>query len=139
MDRNGKGFCFAIAVDFSSLPLSDSYFSSLLNYSCSGNFKVVEVQKVIGKKIYDVNSFTPTHLITVYSKLSPYGNLSVNLKNTIPSWIAETHSDHENDITTNVSQTFGFNHLIKGISDAYQFISSQDNIVTFNVEINKNK
>ena len=137
MDRNGQGFRIAIAVDYSSLPLSDSYFCSLNNYNCSGNFKVVEVQKVGDKKIYDVNSFTPTHLIVVLSKTSPYGNLSVNLKNTLPSWISETHSTNEYDIETNVSQTFGFNHLIKGISDAYQFISAQENIVTFKIEINK--
>ena len=137
MDRNGRGFGFSVAVDFTSLPLSDTYFNNKANYECSGNFYVVEVQKVVINNLYEVSSFVPSHLIHVHSKLSPYGALSIGLKNTVPLWISTTNIDSETNIETNSSQTFGFKYLIEGISEAYQFVSPQKNIVTFSIAINK--
>ena len=46
-DRNGQGFQFSFATDFSSLPYSDSYFQTTNNYSCSDdNYAVTSVTKI---------------------------------------------------------------------------------------------
>ena len=128
---------FSVAVDFSSLPLSETYFTNKANYECTGNFAVEDVQKVVVNNLYEVSTFVPSHLIHVHSKLSPYGDLSIGLKNTVPLWISLTNSDSEINIETNSSQTFGFKYLIEGISEAYRFVTPQKNIVTFSIAINK--
>lgn len=135
-DRKGKGFKFTFATDFSDLPFSDSYLQSTENYSCSNNFRVLNVFTV-DKKIYEVESFTPSHFITVFTDRSPFCDLKVSLKNVVPNWINETNTNSETDIRKDTSHTFGFEFLINAISDAYQYKNKEKNIVNFNFEITK--
>lgn len=137
-DRNGQGFQFSFATDFSSLPYSDSYFQTTDNYSCSNdNYKVTSVTK-IKKKIYEVTSFTPTHLITVFTDRSPFCKLQVSLNNVIPKWINETNTNSETDIREDTSHTFGFKFLTKAISEAYLHKNKSKNIANFTFEIKRN-
>lgn len=136
-DRNGQGFQFSFATDFSSLPYSDSYFQTTNNYSCSDdNYKVTSVT-VIKKKIYEVPAFTPTHLITVSTQNSPYCELNISLKNVVPIWIINTNSDNESNIKSDTTQTFGFKFLTNAISEAYSYKNKDKNIANFTFEINK--
>jgi len=136
-DRNGQGFQFSYATDFSSLPYSDLYLETIENYSCSDdNYEVVSVTK-IKKKIYEITSFIPTHLITVSTQNSPYCELSVSLKNVVPIWIVNTNSDNESNIDNNTTQTFGFKFLTNAISEAYLYMNRENKITNFTFEIIK--
>lgn len=133
LDKFSHNLQFDIAVDYSSLPLPESYLSLPANYSCSGAFQVKDI-KPITSVVYGV-SFKPTHMITLFTNSTPYGILEINLKNVIPAWINETHAEDETNIRQDTSHTFGFKYLTDGISSAYQYISGGKDIGTLKVEI----
>jgi len=135
-DRNGQGFQFSIAVDYSSLPFPDIYYKSKENYTPSGTYKIVDVYTPT-KKIHDVISFNPSHLITIQTASSPYGTIELTLKYVIPSWIAETNAETESGIVGDVKHTFGFKYLTDAITEAYQYKNKEQNIATFKMEILK--
>ena len=132
-DRNGQGFQFTVAVDFSTLPFPDSYYLSAANYETEGKFEVSEVRKAV-KKIHGL-SFTPTHLISVKTMKNPAGKMSLSLASRIPGWISETASEDEEAIGTDVSHTFGLNYLTDAITDAYRSVTEERHLATFTVEI----
>jgi len=135
-DRNGRGFQFSIAIDFSSLPFPDMYLKSKENYKITGNYSIVDIYQPI-RKIHEVTSFNPTHMITVSTASSPYGNLELTLKYVIPSWISETDSNTENNIDNDTTHTFGFKYLTDAITEAYKYKNQEQNIATFKFEILK--
>ena len=132
-DRNGEGFRFSIAVDYSSLPFPESYVTSSTNYTVNNNYSIVSIKK-IAKRIFAV-PFPATHLITVQTKSNPLGMLSVSVKNNVPSWIATTDSNTEANIQTDTKHTFGLKYLTKGIIEAYESMSNDQNIANFKIEI----
>jgi len=133
-DRNGQGFQFSFATDFSILPFTDSYFEDAQNYSPNNNYNVSSITKV-DKTIYAVTTFKPTHLITVTNLKSPYGELNVILKNVTPDWIVGSHTDEESDIKSNTTQTFGFKFLTDAISEAYAYKNKEKLVTQFKFEI----
>lgn len=136
VDRNGGGFQFTVGVDFSSLPFSTSYFNSKSNYECSCGYEVVKVSEV-DKKIHEIDSFTPTHLITVRNSKSPYCKLKVLLINQVPDWINTTSIDEENNILGDAEHTFGFRFLTGAIDQAYSHINKGKSIADFHFHIAK--
>jgi len=136
-DRNGQGFQFTIATDFSTLPFSDSHLNLISNYSCSNtSYSINNVCGVGDLKLYGLN-FTPTHLITAQTLKSPLCQLDISLLNTVPNWIENTNSDDEKNIVGDTSHTFGFKFLTNAISEAYQYKNKEANIVTFKFELIK--
>jgi hypothetical protein len=135
-DRNGHGFQFTIAVDYSLLPLSDNYLKLKENYIMNSNFSIVNIVKPV-TKIFEVTKFTPTHLITVHNTNAPNGVVELNLKYNIPPWISETNIDQEDNIESDASHTFGFKYLTNAITEAYEFKNNKKNIATFKFEISK--
>jgi hypothetical protein len=136
-DRNGQGFQFSFATDFASLPYSDSYIQTTNNYLCSDDNYIVTSVTKIKKKIYEVTSFTPTHLITISTQNSPYCELNVSLKNVVPIWIINTNSNDESNIKNDTTQTFGFKFLTNAISEAYSYKNKEKNITNFTFELIK--
>jgi hypothetical protein len=124
-------FQFAFAVDFSTLYfLSDSYLTTIENYSCSNsNFIISKVEK-LSKKIPGVEG---TYLITVFTDKNPLGDLQIVLKNVMPGWILGTNIDEE--IQIDDTHTFGFKSLIDAISEAYEYQNNGKNLATFNIVI----
>jgi len=135
-DRNGQGFQFSIAVDYSSLPFPDAYYKAKENYTPTGTYKIIDIYTP-SKKIPDVTTFNPDKLITIGTSSSPYGNIELTLKYTIPNWITETSSDKESGIIGDTKHTFGFKYLTDAITEAYQYKNKQQNIATFKFEILK--
>jgi hypothetical protein len=131
-DRHGAGFQFSIAVDFSPLPFSDSYLRSLNNYNSNLSYSVVKIES-IKTKIKEVTTFVPTHIINVYTSKNPCGNLKIDLKNEIPSWITETNIDTEDQI--DCSHTFGFRSLINAISEGYYTLDKDKDITSLKFDI----
>jgi len=125
-------FQFTFAADFSSLPFSDSYLTSIGNYDCPySNFKVVKVVKIT-KKIPGV---TGTHLLTVFTNKNPVGDLVIILKNLTPDWVMETDTENEEPIDN--AHTYGFRQLIDAIGKAYEYKNNGKNPATFKVAISK--
>lgn len=136
-DRNGQGFHFTLAADYSALPFSDSYLTSIDNYtSNNSNFTIKTVSGIGNVKLYGLN-FMPTHLITVGTNRSPLCQLDISLQNTIPNWIEDTNIDDESNIIGDTSHTFGFKFLTNAICEAYQYKNKESNIVTFKFELIK--
>lgn len=135
-DRNGKGFQFSIAVDFSSLPFPDAYYKTKENYKPTGTYNIIDIYSP-SKKIPDVTTFNPTHLITISTSSNPYGNIELILKYIIPNWITETSLDNESGIFGDTKHTYGFQYLTDAITEAYQYKNKQQNIATFKFEILK--
>jgi hypothetical protein len=133
-DRNGQGFQFSIAVDYSSLPFPDAYYKAIENYKPSGTYKIVDISTP-AKKIHEVTTFSPSHLITLSTLSNPYGNIDLTLQYIIPTWITQTNSDNETGIAGDATHTFGFKHLTDAITEAYQYKNKQQNIGTFRIEI----
>jgi len=135
-DRNGQGFQFSFATDYSTLPYTDSYFEKTDNYLATENYDVTAIEKV-DRKIHEVTSFTPTHLITVFTAANPYCELSISIKNEVPTWIVNTNSEGESNIKSDTTQTFGFKFLTDAISKAYKYKNREKYIAEFTIEINR--
>lgn len=131
-DRKGKGFQFTIGVDFSSLPFSDHYLTSIENYICSNpNYSISSIVR----NTQNIPGFQGTHLIAVFSDKNPVGNVEINLKNEVPNWIKETDTDDETSIDE--THTYGFQFLTEGITDAYASIQPDKKLATFKIQIKK--
>ena len=136
-DRNGQGFYYSVAVNYSDLPFSETYLTSTSNYTCNNsNFSIRNVSSIGDVKLYGLD-FEPTHIITVGTERSPHCQLEISLLNKVPSWIENTNSDDEGNIIKDTTHTFGFKFLTNAICEAYQYKNKESNIVTFKFELIK--
>ena len=53
----------------------------------------------------------------------------------MPGWITKTGTDNDCEINGNETQTYAFDELIKGISNAYKEINNSDEYTNFNIQI----
>ncbi len=136
-DRNGQGFQFSIAVDFSDLPFPDNYYKTKENYKLNNNYKIIDIE-TLSNNIPGVTNFVPSHLITISTSSNPNGNIELVLQYNIPTWLTQTNSDDENNIKDDSTHTFGFKNLTEAITEAYQYKNKQNVISTFNFEIQGN-
>ena len=122
-----NGFVLDFVADIKSLPLPTSYLYNKENYATSDANYVVDT-------IFESND--KTHIRFRGQKIKA-GNVSVYLKNNLPSWVMQ-HSmdDPEWDIRNigNENRTYGLQALIEGVRDAKT--STSDNYVTFKFKIN---
>ena len=134
---NGE-FQFTFAADFSTLPFSSSYLTSISNYIINNNNNYI-ITNAFEKTDETLSGlkFSPTHLITVQTKNNPYSQLNISLINKIPSWIERTNSYDESNIKDDTEHTFGFEYLTNGISEAYQYKNKEASIATFKFELKK--
>lgn len=134
--RHGE-FQFSIAVDYSSLPFSESYLTLAENYNCNNlNFKVMKIEKIKDNQKHEVTSFSnPTNIIAIYTDKNPSGLLEIVLKNEIPTWIKASDIDNEKYIDD--THTFGFKFLTDAISEAYSHKNSDKKLAKFKIEISK--
>ena len=133
----GFGFQFSFAVDYSSLPFSNSFLESWDNYSCNQDYTLIKPIIKPSKKILGLD-FNPTHLITVFSDKSHYGNIEIVLKYGIPDWIRETNSTDENSINQDTLHTFGFEALTNAITETYQYEAQTQKLAIYKFQILKN-
>ena len=72
----------------------------------------------------------------VKAKFNFTGDLVINLENNIPSWIPNTGTENDCDITGNTNQTFAFDKLMTGISKAYSKINKSEDYFKLKLSIN---
>lgn len=134
-DRNGKGFQFTIAVDYSGLPFSNTYLTTTSNYFVNhSKFSIQKISRIGDIKLYGLN-FTPTHLITIATNENPICQLEISLKYMLPDWIEKTNIDTERNIIGDTSHTFGFKFLTDAICEAYQYKNKESYIATFQFDL----
>ncbi len=122
-----NGFVLDCVADIKSLPLPVSYLYNKENYATSDANYVVDT-------IFESNG--KTH-IRFRGQMIKAGNVSVYLKNGIPSWVKDySMNDPEWDIRNlgNENRTYGLQALIEGVLEAQTAISYK--YVTFNFKIN---
>jgi len=136
-DRNNT-FQFSVAVDFSSIPVTEDYLISPENYSVSNNFNVVDVSPINqSMNLGTASNINPTHLITLRTNDRPSGDITISLINQVPTWIEESHLDDDSDILNNTDKTFGFKYLTDGIIEAYKHVSETEHLVTMSIRLER--
>ena len=135
-NRN-REFSFSMAFDFSGIPVASEYFFNKNIYENNLNYEITEI--TTPDKINPlsraglVDSYT--HVVTFNKTGYPCGTMNLNIKNSVPDWIEKTNMDDDDDIIGNTSQTFGFKHLIDGITNAYKKVNKKEYITQFEIKI----
>lgn len=134
--KNNK-FSFSVAVDFSNIPLSERFLQDKLNYSISNssNYIIEEINKINDTQKDQIFLKTATHIITVSTNGFVAGKLNLKLNYGLPKWITETNADNETNL--NDGKTYGFQHLIKGMDDAFEFINKDHTLPEIKITITK--
>ncbi|MGK0446401.1 MAG: hypothetical protein ACJA2M_000169 [Polaribacter sp.] len=138
--NNRNEFTFSLAFDFSKVPYNDEYFNNTAVYSNDLGYSVTEVSSsnnldATSQIGLDINKYK--HIVTFSKTGAPWGAMKVSVKNIVPKWIQDTNIDDDSSIKENTSQTFGFKHLIDGISDGYNFVNNTEDVANFNIKINR--
>jgi hypothetical protein len=122
----GKGpFMFSVGVDFSGLPLSDSYLLHPENYVLKDKDYALSISKISKD-----SRFTHLLTLTLNNKIAQPGqkNMEITLHQDFPSWI-EKDTDLEGlDINSkgNMRKTYGLKYLLEGIYEAYTYNKNVD-------------
>lgn len=133
LDKRKKRFQFSVAVDFSEIPVEENYLSNLSNYKIDPNpggfYEVVSVEptenvniKDVDKKIINSESAVATHIITIATNKVKSGShpMGLALLKQLPTWIAESSVDNDQDIAQMEGKTFGFKYLVEGVNDGFK-------------------
>jgi hypothetical protein len=124
---------FGVAVNYDGLELPQSYLIDVNNYKNTSDLDF-HITSVVAKNT-EVNGNNYTHIITLQGIKSIYGNLTFVFENNMPGWITKTGTDNDCEINGNETQTYAFDELIKGISNAYKEINNSDEYTNFNIQI----
>jgi len=140
---------FAIGIDYSGISIPNSYLIEKNNYKIGGTteFDIEDIKTVKTlsqtsrtlleiQRVNKINNIKLSHLITVKAKFNFTGDLVINLENNIPSWIPNTGSENDCDITGNTNQTFAFDKLMTGISKAYSTVNNSDDYLILELSTN---
>ncbi|MDE5886013.1 MAG: hypothetical protein K2H46_00315 [Muribaculaceae bacterium] len=140
------GISIPIAVDLSGIPLSESYKKnkSLYDVESSTGFKIASIRSLANDadcadKVKDRLSGA-THLIILESDEKPKNEtVKISLAYRLPSWIAESSTDDDTDISKEEfdSTTFGLESMMKGIFAAYVPDGSRCSILDLEFTVKK--
>jgi hypothetical protein len=116
---------FSVGVDFSGLPLSDSYLLHPENYVLKDKDYALSISKISKD-----SRFTHLLTLTLNNKIAQPGqkNMEITLHQDFPSWI-EKDTDLEGlDINSkgNMRKTYGLKYLLEGIYEAYTYNKNVD-------------
>lgn len=160
VEDNGRGattFQMAIAVNLSSLAVTNNYIADITNYELKNDdYSLVEIGEIEDENIVFSNGekhpisktdlshmpFNATHAFVFQSTTPNSGYLNFRLKNNIPSWVKESSLIDDTDLTTNQekqNKTFGLNYLINGISEAYLQATKKVSYFDIDISIQKSK
>lgn len=141
-------FKFTIAVDFSELPDQKIVLNSS-NYNVIGDFKIASIQKrtddfintnFSSGAINKVKQSKATHFIIIESTQPNFDKkLAVQLTNKKPSWISNSSTENDINISNSSLTTFGFNYFVDGIYEAYKLKNNNTNndFLSLNFTLNK--
>lgn len=134
---------FSVALDFTDMPFSMSYFDQQGIYTNDLGYKVTSVvrKKDLSKREQQSaqNNVRDhfSHVVTMECSKSPWGTMHLCVENKTPQWVDKTHDDNDQDIVGDTDHTFGFKYLVEGIDLAYKKVNKSANIAVYDIQINK--
>ena len=145
---NERYLQFAIAIDYSKTSIPDSYLLDKKNYKIDGEtkYEIEDVKTVESipkstrtykalEKINIKEGLNLSHLIIVKAEIKYIGELEIKLDNNLPSWIKTTGLENDCEIKNNKEQTFAFDKLMTGISEAYNKVNNRDEFLKLTLNI----
>tara|TARA_R110002051_G_scaffold274139_1_gene334889 strand:+ start:9766 stop:11238 length:1473 start_codon:yes stop_codon:yes gene_type:complete len=160
VEESGRGdtaFQMAIAVDLSSLAVTNNYITNITNYELENDdYTLFEIASIEGEDIVFKNGEEQpislsdlTHLpslathVFIFQSTNPNSkNLRFRLRNNIPQWVKESSLIDDTDLTINTNKqnkTFGLDYLINGISEAYLQATKKVSYFDIDITIEKPK
>lgn len=146
-EKNNRGgdkyLQFAIGINYNKLSLPNSYLLDKNNYEINNGYTIENIKAIESlsgnktlKAVERINkNITISHLITVRAKKNITGELEIQLKNNLPSWIENSGVENDCAIKNNTDQTFAFDKLMNGISRAYSRVNIGDEYFEFKLKI----
>lgn len=145
-DTKGQ-FGFAVAVDFSDVPLPEEQMLNPANYQVTGEdyslYDIVKIDSQLDQKIVgylngiqaNMTGVQFTHILLLKTSGRFLQSFSVDLYNPTPDWIVNTGIDDDSAIQGNTSQTFGFDKLTAGILNAYDQVNKTDKVLSLHLNV----
>ena len=143
---------FTVLLNLKNFPLSDEFITDPSNYELNNSefkikniglkkdreiaFKNGKTIKISGADLIPIAGENFTHAVQFAAEGMVSDNLHFALKKKIPAWVSNIHSADDHNIQSDSleqTKTFGFGHLIEGVSNA--FIQNGNNDYYFNIEI----
>lgn len=124
-------FQFSVGVDYSSLPLTESYLMDASNYQISDPY-TLQVQK----------SSHPgfTHILRVQTRDLRPGSVQISLQNNLPGWVQDYNLYDDTDILSpdQAEKTFGIKYLFTGAHQGYLWHPAySENYFNINIQVNR--
>jgi hypothetical protein len=140
--RGEEGLRFALGVDLSKYPVTETYARNPDNYHIEGpeeeNWRVTEILSLAdGLSDRDqrlVGTTQPTHLIMLEADdvESKSSTINVQFRNRKAAWLVRTYTDDDSEAVINevADRTFGFAYLSDGIWSAYHGPAAEQRFFT---------
>lgn len=149
--RDTDDFRLAVAVNLSSIPVSEDYLLDKSNYKLnSKDQSISDIGLIGGNKIsfgteqinikpLDIPRITNcTHVLVFTSKKSTLDDINFSLEKNLPQWIDEFSIKDDRDIKTNKDnqlKTLGFSYIAQGIFQANKQIGQNNNYFNINIPV----
>ncbi|GAA4242780.1 hypothetical protein [Winogradskyella damuponensis] len=157
--NQGSSVQLAVSINLDDIPISEDYLVDLENYTLNNNkIKILDVGKIDDNQIRlkdgTLKNINPsdisrtessTHVLLLSLPNTYNGNIEITLDKNIPNWVDNVSvkpREDDRDIETNVlkqSQTFGFKHIVEGISEAQKTSGNSNKYFQITLKINQEK
>jgi hypothetical protein len=131
IERGGRDnkFRIKLGVDFSKLPISETYINDRSNYVLSKGYTIESISPT------DKNNFT--HQLILVAEKPQTGMVKVSLKKQFPVWVSASNLDSDSNLSIDAltGKTFGIRYMLGGIYDAYDQYTHSPNYFTFSISV----
>lgn len=124
-------FQFSVGVDYSSLPLAETYLMDAANYHVSDPYTL---------QVHKSNHPGFTHILRVQTSDLRTGGVLIRLKNNLPGWVEAYNLYDDTDILSpdQVERTFGIKYLFTGAHQGYLWHPNySENYFSINIQVNR--
>lgn len=133
-------FQFSIAANLEFLKIDDTYLSNPSNYDLPNNYTITAIEKNNDETNEGLKGYTHVFKIRT-TDLKQIQDVSIKLKSKLPNWVTESSTiDDSNPFdTVKQHQTFGFDYLIRGLSEAYSDKYQGQEQFAISIKVSQNK
>lgn len=120
INTDQKVFQFSIAANLEFLKIDDTYLLNPSNYEISNNYTITKIDKNNDETNESLKGYT--HVFTIKTTdLKQMQDVTIKLITKLPKWVSSSSTiDDSNPFDTlQQHQTFGFDYLIRGLSEAF--------------------
>ena len=144
---------FAVAANFSTFKGLSQNLINKDNYKLTDSFFIEDIGTIENDKVKfkdktlslnpsDINRISDsgyTHVFIIKTPLKVVKDFSISLERIYPKWVVSSSTVDDKNIASNKaeqSKTFGLEYMVKGMAEAYQMKSNEDNYFTLNLNLN---